>query len=249
MRRVFLAIVVILLGSAPSHGQSLDDAVEQALTHWRQATWYAQTGNAAVAGIEAEEFQTAWSTLMERFGAAPPPPYDREKDWTETLDEIARVGEAAVDAFQRDDAIAARRELAKIGGLLAALRWRNGIVAFADDLARYRDEIDRVAELIKPDDRPSAERLAQLRAATAQLDAAAAQLERNQPPRWRGEQHFRELLQQNRDAVAALVALLEKADFRRGALDIVGAIRIIRSNYNLLFLRYGAAPHDDAERA
>jgi hypothetical protein len=238
MRGALFALL-LLLSCAPARAQAFDDALEAALGHWRAASWYARTGNSAVAALEAEEFRTRWRALAAQF-ATPPAPFGRDPAWSETLRRIEDAASSAADALGRDDAAAAARALRQIGQALSDLRARNGVVSFSDHVAKYRDAVDRLSEL-SLDDQLDPARISALRGMTERTAEAVAALEQNVPGRWRSDPAMDGLLRQNRDGVAALAAALARPDLP-STLEIVGLIGVVRANYNLLFLRFGGVP-------
>ncbi len=238
MRGAPFALLALLISCAPARAQSFDDALEAALGPWRAASWYARTGNSGVAALEAEEFQARWRALVAQF-ATPPDPFGRDPAWSETLRGIDGAAGSAVDALGRDDAATGARTLRQIGEALSDLRARNGVVGFSDQVAKYRDAVDRLSDL-SLDDRLDPARIAALRSLTERTAEAVAALERNVPSRWRADHAMEGLLRQNREGVAALVAALTRPDIP-STLEIVGLIGVVRANYNLLFLRFGSA--------
>jgi hypothetical protein len=242
MRGAVLALLMLMLMPCTSaQAQSFDDMLEAALEPWRAASWYARTGNASVAALEAEEFRTRWRALAERF-VSPPDPFGRDPAWSEMLVRIDDAAGSAADALGRDDAATGGRALRQVGDALAELRARNGIAGFSDRVAHYRDAVDRLFEL-SPDerlDRVDPSRIAALRGLTDRAAATVAALEGNVPERWRADPAMDGLLRQNRDGVAALAAALARPEAPSG-LEVNGLIGVVRANYNLLFLRFGGA--------
>jgi hypothetical protein len=230
--------VAIALSWSQGWAQSFDDALEAALVHWRAASWYARTGNAGVAGLEIEAFRVKWDGLKRQF-STPPEPFARDQAWPETVTRITAYADLASSALEADDSVEVGRALRTIGDTLADLRARNGIIGFPDHLARYRDAVDQLSEL-SLEERLDEARIGSLRALTEQAAKAVAVLEQNEPRRWRGDPEFEAMLRQNREGVAALASALSRAG-PPSTLEIVGLIRVVRSNYNLLFLRFGAA--------
>lgn len=238
MRRTATAITALtmLASVAPASAQSLDDMLEDALTHWRAATWYVRTGNSGIAALEAEAFRASWAALQQRY-KSPPPEFAGDGAWGATLWTVSEFAESAAKAIDADDMTSSARALNGIGSELAAWRARNGRVGFSDHVASYRDAIDKIGALA-PKETADQIDAAPLRAAAQQLESAVERLEQDRPLRWRGDDAFEVAIRQNRDGVAALLSALAKPSV--SALEIVGLIRVVRSNYWLLFLRYGA---------
>lgn len=230
-RIAILALAVCLTVTPGARAQTFDDRLEAALAHWRAATWYARTGDIGVAGLELEEFRDAWTSL-------PQPAAAQAQAWEETSRQVAGAAEMAAQALTREDGPSSAKALRDIGDALAAWRKQNGIEGFSDRVASYRDMIDQIAALV-PSERVDATALIALRAAAQKVVSAAQRLADNKPARWRGQAQFETLVQQNIDGANVLLAALQRADIP-SALEVIGLVRVVRSNYNLLFLHFGA---------
>lgn len=214
-----------------ANAQTFDDQLEAALSHWRAATWYARTGDTGVAGLELDEFRDSWTAL-----AGPPPA--QIQAWEETKRLVATAADMAAQSLGRDDGPGSAKALREIGDALAAWRKQNGIVGYSDRVASYREEIDRISLLV-PNERADVTALTPLRMAAQNVLSAALRLAEDKPARWRDRPQFETLVQQNIDGANALLAALQRPE-APSALEVVGLIRVVRSNYNLLFLHFGA---------
>jgi hypothetical protein len=188
-----------------------------------------------VAGFELYEFSDKWAKLRQRFENAPPPPYAGDAEWANTLARIATIAERGKELIEQEKAKQAHEELAKIRRELAALRARNGVVAFSDRIDAYGKQIEKISPL-RVTKRPLQEADYKLLRDRSEeilrlLDVMAAEA----PQRYRDDPGFAPALEDNRRAVKTLLDYLDKRHER----GIKGSIRDVRAAYGLLFLKYG----------
>lgn len=248
MRRLS-GIVLVLLGVSIIFGplaaqtKSPPDGIyEQAMSHWRAASWYSHLRDANITAIEIDTLRTTWQGVAALPADERPSLYARDPQWPGTVAGVSKLIDAASDAADRNDAKAADAALARIGDVLAAARQRAGTSGFSDAVRRYRDSVDRLSGLVAfSEQRQGAPfddaRRAAVQQATAACAGAAAALGTAIPPRWVDDDNLKSLIQQNADTLHKLQELLDR---RASGLEIAAAINVVRSNYYLLFLNYGA---------
>ena len=246
MRIAAVALSVCLLlfsmaGAVAQGNSHADDVLDDALGHWRAASWYSRLGDDNITAIETESLRNSWAAVAGLPANERPSLYAKDARWPDTVAEIARLSEQAATAADRGDASQADAALARIGDALAEARRRAGISGFSDAVRRYRDAIDRLSGLVKfAEQRRGASfddaQRAQAKQAASDCAEALAAAERAVPPRWQDDEKLKELIKQNFDSVAAVRAGLDRG---ASGLEIAAAINVARSNYYLLFLSYG----------
>ena len=238
----FLALLLCFSASAIAQTRShADDVLEDALSHWRAATWYSRLGDDNITAIETESLRNSWAVVAALPAGERPSLYAKDAHWPETVAEIAKLSEQAATAADRGDASQTDAALARVGDALAEARKRAGISGFADAVRRYRDAVDRLSGLVKfAEQRRGASfdeaQRAQVKQAAADCAGALAAAGHAIPPRWHDDEKLKELIKQNLDSVAAVRTGLDRG---ASGLEIAAAINVVRSNYYLLFLSYG----------
>lgn len=237
--KAVVLVLIVLFVSVPAAAAEFERVMAEARGHWRLALWYAQTDNSGVAGVELEEFRSRWQRLVEAGAGAPPDAYGRDPRLRETMVEIVELASRAATLLDSEDARSAHAVLSQIGDTMATLRRRNGITSFADDVIRLREAVDALSRLIRIDDAIDARQLAALRASAGELEQWAAAVMAALPDERRRDAAFMVLLRENEAGIRALGVALDRGQPAPTALEVVGLIRVIRSNYHLLFIRYG----------
>ncbi len=239
---LLLAIVLAGIGGTPDAWAqaSPDDVLEQALGHWRAASWYMRLGDANVAAIEIDTLRDSWQAVAALPDNKRPSLYVKDPDWKATVSQIAQLSDQAAQAADADDKTTALAALGRIDDALAAARHRAGVQGFSDAVRRYRDAVDRLSGLVEfraqRDGAPfDAKQRRAVKEAAQAAEAAARALTPVIPARWANDGKLKSLIAQN---VGGITALLAQADTASG-LVIAAQINVVRSNYYLLFLNYG----------
>ncbi len=236
-----LVLVWLVVPAVAQTKSTADDVLEEALGHWRAASWYSKLGDPNITAIETESLRNSWQGVAGLPPDGRPSLYVKDARWSETVAEIGKLSEQAADAADRNDSTATDAALARIGDALAEARKRAGIQGFSDAVRRYRDAVDRLSGLVKfAEQRRGAPfddaQRTQVKQTAAECADALAAAQRMIPPRWQGDDKLRALLKQNADSVEAVST---GAEHGASGLEIAAQINVVRSNYYLLFLNYG----------
>lgn len=241
-------IVVVVLGlvalASPLAAQTKstpDDAYEQAMIHWRAASWYSHLRDPNITAIEIDTLRTTWQAVAGLPPSQRPSLYQKDPDWPATVAQVSKLIDAASNAADSGDTKTADADLAQIGDALAAARQRAGTSGFSDAVRRYRDAVGRLSGLVTFEAQRQGQpftdaQRAAVKQATAGCADAIAGLTAAVPPRWVDDAKLKTLIGQNADGVKKLQQQL--ADHAAG-LDIAAQINVVHSNYELLFLNYG----------
>lgn len=242
--RFVLAALAIVSLAGPLAAQttpSPDNVYEQAMSHWRAASWYSHLRDPNITAIEIDALHATWQAVADLPANARPSLYQKDPDWPRTAAEVSKLADAASTAADQGDMAAADTDLGRIGDTLAEARHRAGTSDFSDAVRRYRDSVDRLSGLVTfADQRQGAAfddaRRGEVEQAAGACAAAAAALKGAVPPHGADDDKLKALIQQNLDSIQVLQkALAQKAS----GLAIAAAINVVRSNYYLLFLNYG----------
>lgn len=237
---LLVSLVLALAGPAGiARASDLSDfnkAVAVAYGHYRAATSYLRTGNAALAGIELEAARETWRDVASRFAASPPDAFADDPAWAGTLTAIGQRLEDSLAATDGGDLKAAGEILAPIRGELSDLRSRNNVVVFSDRVDAFSAAMDRLWHFRhQPPDLDSAATLRELRSGTAVLEYLLRLCREAAPARLRMNPDFVRFLDSGAEAVERLWQAIETKDQEL----LINTLRELRSFERLFFLRFG----------
>jgi hypothetical protein len=238
---VALALAGLACPLAAQTPPSPDKVYEQAMSHWRAASWYSHLRDPNITAIEIDTLRTTWQAVADLPAGARPSLYEKDPDWPQALADVSKLIDAASDAADRNDGPATDAALTQIGDRLAAARRRAGTSGFSDVVRRYQVAIDHLSSLMSfAEQRQGAafddSRRAEVEQATGACATAATALKGAIPEHSASDDKLKALIQQNLDSIQALQKGLAQ---HASGLAIAAAINVVRSNYYLLFLNYG----------
>jgi hypothetical protein len=230
---VFVGLPNVGLGAAELSG-SFVRAVEAAYPHYRMAWFYTRMGSGDVALLELDRFREQWTAINARFKNAPPARFASDPKWQESFDRVTAALSKASALGDKGKLRSAYKALLPIRRELSQLRTRNGVTTFSDlveagavdvaDLSRLRRNMVVDDALIQ-----------KMKASVHRFRVAILRIHKNAPKRYAKDEGFQAAIAGNLRAIG----LLERGLKRRHKRAIHGSISSIRSDYNLLFIRYG----------
>lgn len=206
------------------------DKAEAALAHLRVAWSYARTGNADLAGIEADAFLAAWDELARTVTPA------GGADMAAMVAEVRRLAADALERIDANELAAAKERLARARGSIRAFQGHAGIATFADCIWDANRAGDALWAFIP--DRPDLTKARTARRVGETAAAYTAALRRcneTAPEEVAKEEEFRRLMDgalRSLDVVAQAVAARDGALLHRYLIEIISFDR-------LLYFRYG----------
>ncbi len=141
----FLGFVMLLWSSIASNADeiaSFHAAIERVNQPYKSALFYLRTGNAGVAGLELSSAQSAWKSVVEKYGKTPPKPLTDDANWPKTLQSVSKAFDAGEKLAAEGQTKEARTALLPIREHLHQMRQRNGLRVMADcvyDLNAFMD--------------------------------------------------------------------------------------------------------------
>jgi hypothetical protein len=234
----FLRLGALALASVASvSAQAADavtDAMQSAYAPYRAALFRTNGQSQAEAQKAMAQAQQAWKGIAERFGATPPAPYDRDAGFAGTLGQVAAVYDKAAGEINAGKLPEAHATLESAREMMAALRQRNGVVAFSDHMNAYHAEMERL--LIEgPQLLAGPQGVQQLTAQSGVLEYLSRQLRAQAPATLLQNAEFDALLKD----VEASVQNLKKAAIGQDATTIKEAMSRVKAPYSRLFLKFG----------
>lgn len=227
-----------MLGMLHSFGAQAADPVTEAMNQaygpYRAALF--RTNSKAQAESEqaiARAMQT-WKSVIDRFAAQPPIPYDRDPAFGTTLREVAKVYEQAAAEIAAQKLPQAHETLEKARDLMSDLRRRNGVIVFSDHMNAYHAEMEHVLEQGAALTSSSQGMLTLMERAGV-LAYLAGRLRSEAPKTLSSDASFMAALQALEGSVATLRAALQKQD----AAATRDALGKLKGPYSKMFLNFG----------
>jgi len=232
--RLIPLVTACLIAPAAWSADALTDAMQAAYPPYRAALFRTNGKSVPDAQEAIVQAQQAWKALIERHGARPPAPYDRDPQVAATLAEVAKVYDTAAAQIRDGKLPAAHETLEAARDLMADLRRRNQVVVFSDHMNAYHSEMEHLLEA-GPKLLAEPQGLHKLTARVGALDYLAARLRAETPAALRGNADYETALSTLESSVAAarLAALAQDAAALREALGK------LKPAYSRLFLKFG----------
>lgn len=235
------ALVLSLLGPVAARGAGQTpflDAANRAYPHLKMAWFYTRTGSGAVATMEIEAFRDAWAGIAERFADNPPPRFKADKQWRASLAAVTAATGRALAFAEADRLREAHETLGEVRRALSNLRRRNNVTVFADLVEAYGEQVARLVQLrkeLKELGKLTPGHLDRLRRISAALKASLVTVRDGAPAALRSNPGFSASIAGNVKSIAKL----DRGIRRKNLKAIRGSVSAVRSDYVLLFTRYG----------
>jgi hypothetical protein len=227
-----VAALVAMVGAGPAAAgetAEFDAALADAWGHYRAAlTQAGRDGGGAKGQLAA--FLDSWQRLQGRWATTPPPQFAEEAEWKETLNAVADIAGRALAEFDRKAPDDAQETLSEIKAVLADLRRRNNVTAFADVMNDFAETLDEAIAAETPSAKSQRARRDQL----AVLRWLADRIQKNAP---RAVQETPDFAKMSENLVANIERARTLAEGKPDMLD--RALAAIRASYEKLFLKFG----------
>ncbi|GAB4267929.1 MAG: hypothetical protein Kow0013_18300 [Pararhodobacter sp.] len=236
MNRLFASVVALTLTAAPALAGSVADfEAAHAATHasYRTALFATGSGDAARAGVAMEELDNGWAGLMSQYRSSPPPQYEDDPLWGQTLTEVTDILDQATADVSAGDLEAAHLTLEGVRDALGALHARNNIETFSDRMNAYHAEMEAVLDIdLSELDAATRQRLLEHSAVLAYLarDVLAAP-----PAAAEGNAQYAQLAAAMQASVDQFVAAARAGDDDALRAAIAG----LKVPYSRLFVNFG----------
>lgn len=237
--RSTLFCLAMLTLSAPAGASELarfNAAVARAYAHYRGAVFYLRTGNPAVANVELQQAAALWRSEVRPFRAAPPDAFADDGAWPGIYDDIGARLEKAKAATQQDLTEPAEAALAPIRGTLAALRARNQVRVFSDDVDEANAAMDALWVFRQsPPDFGKPEQVNDLRAKTAVTAYLYRRCAERAPADIAETPEFKRITGGTLESLGRMWAVIDAGDGEA----VISILREVRSFDRMLWLQFG----------
>ena len=145
MKRLLASAFVLSLGLAPALAGPVADfetAYDVAYANYRGALFATNSGDAAKSVAALAQFDSTWTGLMTQYRASPPPQYEADPFWDQTMQEVTDLLDRARTEAAAGDLPVAHETLEGIRESLGSLHARNAVETFSDRMNAYHAEME-----------------------------------------------------------------------------------------------------------
>jgi hypothetical protein len=228
-------MAMLLQAAAAAHAaDDVTDAIDAAYPAYRAALFRTNAGAAAESAQAVAAAQQAWAGMRKRYESAPPPPYDRDARFSQTLTAVDAVYARAAVEVREQHLPQAHETLEAVRDLLGELRRRNGVIVYSDHVNAYHAQMERVLKE-GPGLLGSADGLPAFTLEVGVLDHLAQRLSTEAGPTLLAQAGFGDAVREVLDSVGALrrsVLAQDPAAARR-------AVSTLKPPFSRLFLHFG----------
>lgn len=212
----------------------LTDAIQKSYSSYRVVLFKTNGKSQPEARAALDQARESWARVASQFGVRPPPPYDQDKQLTQTFDAIDKTYAEASREVDQGKLGKAHETLEEVRDLLADLRRRNGVIVYSDHMNAYHTAMEEMVDdgpalLAKPDGQ------LRLMARVGVLDFLAKKLTSEAGPELAAHAEFAELAK----GVTKSVADLEAAALAGNEGAVKDAINALKKPYSRMFLKFG----------
>ena len=238
LRSTFVCLVMLALSAPAGAGElaRFNAAVATAYTHYRGAVFYLRTGNPAVANIELQQAAALWRSDVLPFRDSPPDAFADDAAWPGILNDIGARLEMAKAATLQDLTDQASEALAPIRGTLAALRARNQVRVFSDDVDEANAAMDALWVFREsPPDFGKPDQVNDLRAKTAVTAYLYRRCADRAPADIAETPEFKRITGGTLESLGRMWAVIDAGDGEA----VISILREVRSFDRMLWLQFG----------
>jgi hypothetical protein len=229
MMAVF-ALVLAGGGALAGPVQDFEAALRASYGDYRTALFVTNSGDAAKSSKAIAALEQSWSGLSATYESAPPPQYETDGGWAQTIGAVQAIIDAAKADVAAGDLAKAHADLEGIRAEIGELHERNGLSTFSDRMNAYHAAMENVLglDLAATDAVTLAEQ-------AGVLTYLAAELVRLPAPEAAGNAEYRKL----QEAFVASVKAYQDAVHSQDAAAIKAAVGGLKVPYSKFFLKFG----------
>ena len=175
-----------------------------------------------------------WQELISKYAKAPPPPYDRDANFADTLMAVSAVYEKASGEIRAKKLAQAHETLEAARDLMAEIRRRNNVIVYSDHMNAYHAELEHLLSE-GPPLAGQAQGFLQLMEKLGVMAYLAARLRSEAPAALVSDPAFAPAV----TAVEKSLATLREAILAQDATRVREALSKIKGPYSQLFLKFG----------
>jgi hypothetical protein len=150
MFRKTISIALAILCAAPAVAGPVTDfeaAYGEMYAGYRTALFATNSGNAEKSAAALDGLQKHWEALVSTYGQTPPPQYESDPMWTETVTNVTDSITKATKAVAEGNLPDSHATLEAVREAFGALHARNGIETFSDRMNAYHAHMEHILGL------------------------------------------------------------------------------------------------------
>ena len=236
MFRKTRSLALAILCAAPAFAGPVTDfeaAYDEMYAGYRTALFATNSGNAEKSAAALDGLQKHWEALVSTYGQTPPPQYESDPMWAETVANVTDSITKATKTVAEGNLSDSHATLEAVREAFGALHARNGIETFSDRMNAYHAQMEHILGLdLSALDAAGKQAMLEQAAVLAYLaqDVFAA------PPAGSdGESDYATLSAAMQASVDALLAAARAGD----EAAIKAAVGGLKVPYSKLFLKFG----------
>lgn len=147
-KTTFLSLA--LLCAAPALAGPVTDfeaAYGDMYAGYRSALFATNSGSAEKSAAALDGLQKHWAALVTTYGKTPPPQYESDPMWGETIADVTGSIAKAAEAAAAGNLPESHETLEAVREAFSALHARNGIETFSDRMNAYHAEMEKILAL------------------------------------------------------------------------------------------------------
>jgi hypothetical protein len=231
--RLSIAVLACLTPAFAGPVTDFESAYGEMYAGYRSALFATNSGSAEKSAAALQGLEQKWTALTATYGDAPPPQYEADPKWGETIASVTGSITKAREAVARGQLPESHETLEHVREAFGALHARNGIETFSDRMNAYHAEMEQTLGLdLTVLDAPAKQTLLEHAAVLAYL----AQNVLSAPPaNAEGNADYASLSAAMQASVDQLVAAARAGD----DAAIKAAVGGLKVPYSKFFLKFG----------
>jgi len=145
MNRIRATTLILSLGAAPALAGAVaefETAYNTAYANYRTALFATNSGDATKSGGALKQFDGTWTELAAQYRANPPPQFEDDPLWGQTVEEVTSLLDQAKTQATAGDLPTAHATLEEIRDALGVLHARNNVETISDRMNAYHAEME-----------------------------------------------------------------------------------------------------------
>lgn len=145
--RLSIALLACLTPAFAGPVTDFEKAYGEMYAGYRSALFATNSGSAEKSATALKGLEQKWTALIAAYGENPPPQYEADPKWSETIADVTGSIAQASEAVAIGDLPGSHETLEAVREAFSALHARNGIETFSDRMNAYHAEMEQILGL------------------------------------------------------------------------------------------------------
>jgi hypothetical protein len=147
LTRLSIAVLTCLTPAFAGPVTDFETAYGEMYAGYRSALFATNSGSAEKSAAALKGLETQWGTLAATYRDTPPPQYEADPQWAETIAAVSGSIAKASEAVAKGNLPESHETLEAVREAFNALHARNGVETFSDRMNAYHAEMERIIGL------------------------------------------------------------------------------------------------------